>query len=136
PANTLPGAFWRLYLLREWVRRDPATVEERYRAGVAGAVDETSAQADAAPIPTPDEVTAGTDALLAGRRPDDLPDLLDGAARLLRALSAGAGGSSEPTWVTHDEELAGQVTRRSGALVATAEELEGVAALARVDRLV
>ena len=34
-ADTLPGALWRLYVLREWVRRDPATVADRYRLGVA-----------------------------------------------------------------------------------------------------
>ena len=31
---TLPGALWRLYVLREWVRRDPQTVALRYRLGV------------------------------------------------------------------------------------------------------
>src|SRR4029079_12949147 len=31
PADSLPGALWRLYVLREWVRRDPATVADRYR---------------------------------------------------------------------------------------------------------
>src|SRR5690606_18483458 len=33
PADTLPGALWRLYALREWVRRDPRTVADRYRLG-------------------------------------------------------------------------------------------------------
>lgn len=29
PAGTLPGALWRLLLLREWIERDPALVESR-----------------------------------------------------------------------------------------------------------
>ena len=37
PPDTLPGALWRLYVLREWVRRDPTTVVDRYRQGVAAA---------------------------------------------------------------------------------------------------
>jgi len=37
PPDTLPGALWRLYLLREWVRRDPRTVAERFRLGVVRA---------------------------------------------------------------------------------------------------
>src|SRR5690606_38398336 len=35
--NTLPGALWRLYVLREWVRRDPATLAARYLTGMAAA---------------------------------------------------------------------------------------------------
>src|SRR5690625_2760462 len=26
PPRTLPGALWRLYLMREWIRRDPSTI--------------------------------------------------------------------------------------------------------------
>src|SRR5690625_5117888 len=33
PADTLPGALWRLYLLREWGSRDEDTIAERYRLG-------------------------------------------------------------------------------------------------------
>ena len=34
PARTLPGALWRLYVLREWVRRAPDEASLDYRAGV------------------------------------------------------------------------------------------------------
>ena len=30
PAVTLPGALWRLFLVREWIRRDPAPIARRY----------------------------------------------------------------------------------------------------------
>src|SRR5690606_33271014 len=31
--HSLPGALWRLYSLREWVRRDPGTLASRYLTG-------------------------------------------------------------------------------------------------------
>src|SRR5690625_1951694 len=30
PPTSLPGALWRLYLMREWVRTDPQTIAERF----------------------------------------------------------------------------------------------------------
>ena len=50
PPHTLPGALWRLYALREWVRRDPRSVADRYglgeqRAEVHGAVAGVAAPA-------------------------------------------------------------------------------------------
>ena len=30
PATTLPGTLWRLFLVREWIRRDPELVARRY----------------------------------------------------------------------------------------------------------
>src|SRR5690606_9906686 len=35
PAVTLPGALWRLYLLRAWLERDPETITMRFREGTA-----------------------------------------------------------------------------------------------------
>src|SRR5690625_7624385 len=37
PAETLPGALWRLCLLRGWTRRDPHMLAERYRLGCSRA---------------------------------------------------------------------------------------------------
>lgn len=34
PPRSLPGALWRLYVLREWVRRDPAGASREYAAGM------------------------------------------------------------------------------------------------------
>src|SRR5687767_10441266 len=48
PPDSLPGALWRLYLLRSWVRADPAAAAREFAAGrrfapvhevVAGVVD-------------------------------------------------------------------------------------------------
>lgn len=34
PTRSLPGALWRLYVLREWVRRDPEEASREYAAGI------------------------------------------------------------------------------------------------------
>lgn len=166
PATTLPGALWRLFLVREWVRRDPELVERRYatvvdltRAGTstedggqqrvqeAGqastarrAAEAADAQArleaalaDARPVPSPQEVGARIELVLTGRlSPADLAPLLDEVAWFLRALAAG----SHPEWIEQDTDaLAVPVTRRSSALLETAEELSQAARRAAAGRL-
>jgi len=37
PATTLPGTLWRLFLVREWIRRDPELVARRYATVVEAA---------------------------------------------------------------------------------------------------
>ena len=133
PSSTLPGALWRLYLLREWVRRDPRQVSERYRLGerraeVAGVV------AGVAQPPGPQEVVDVCDAVMSGMFTGDLAVQLDRAAAFLRVLAPGTALDAD--WIDDDDdELAFQVTRRAGALLTTAEELESAAALWRADRL-
>ena len=34
PARTLPGVLWRLYVIREWIRRDPDRASREYTAGM------------------------------------------------------------------------------------------------------
>ena len=50
PATTLPGALWRLFLVREWIRRDPALIARRYATVVdlSGAGDTTLSRFEAA----------------------------------------------------------------------------------------
>ena len=89
PADSLPGALWRLYVLREWVRRDPATVADRYRLGVAAAPvhDVVAGVADA---PGPADVRAVADAVLSGVYTGDLDVALERAAAFCRVLATGA----------------------------------------------
>src|SRR5699024_6506189 len=67
PAPTLPGALWRLYLLGEWLSRDPETIMTRFRDGEAHALE----HADDA---------AATDDEQAPQRPSD--DGQDGAGQV------------------------------------------------------
>ena len=89
PADSLPGALWRLYVLREWVRRDPATVADRYRLGVAAAPvhDVVAGVADA---PGPADVLAVADEVLSGVYTGDLDVALERAAAFSRVLATGA----------------------------------------------
>ena len=44
PARSLPGALWRLYVLREWVRRAPDEASREYAADISSG-DEAAEQA-------------------------------------------------------------------------------------------
>lgn len=138
PATTLPGALWRLFLVREWVRRDPDLVERRYATTVDLRQDPAAqerlshllraTQADQVrPVPSPEQVREVIDQVLAGALTDprgELARVLTVAAAFLRALAAG----STPVWIEDDaDELAVQVTRRDSALLRTAEELSEAA---------
>lgn len=133
PPDTLPGALWRLYLLREWVRRDPRTIAERFRLGVERA-EVAGAIAGVAEMPGPEEVLDVADAVLAGVYRGDLAVALERAGAFLRVLATGSALDAD--WIARDDETrASAVTRRASALLATAEELEAAGGLWRRGRL-
>ena len=143
PAATLPGALWRLFLVREWIRRDPALIARRYATVIdlsdLGADDGAlarfeAARAEAEPAPSPGDLRAALDRVLAGDLADvvALAPVLLAVAAFLRALAAG----SDPVWITDDaDELADRVTRRDSALLATADELAEASRRAESGRL-
>ena len=133
PPTTLPGALWRLYMLREWVRRDPRTISERYRMGVARA-EVHDAVAGVASPPGPTEVSQVVDAVLSGVFSADLAVALERAAAFCRVLSTGAALDADFV-EDRDADLARRMTRGASGLVRTAEELEVAAALWRAGRL-
>lgn len=120
PARTLPGALWRLYVLREWVRRAPDEASLDYTAGVRFA-DVDHAVAGAAEPPGPTEVTALADAILAGVFEGDLAVALERAAAFCRVVAAGRADRSE------GEEAA----TRAAHLLDTADDLTAAATLWR-----
>lgn len=128
PSTTMPGALWRLYLVRAWLQRDPETIEARFRQG-AGV---RTPDAEVEPLP-PAVVDEQLTALFNGSLEEDVHRVLDRVAEFLRLLAAGA--AAETGWVTHDDEAARPVTGRNSALTATAQELEHAATLARTGRL-
>lgn len=125
PARTLPGALWRLYVLREWVRRDPVGASADYTSGMRFA-DVNHVVAGPAEPTGPQEVTALTDAILAGVFEGDLAVALDRAAAFCRVVAAGRGERTE------GEEEA----QRAGQLLVTAENLTAAARLWRRGDLV
>ena len=94
PGRSLPGALWRLYVLREWVRRAPDEASLDYTAGVRFA-DVDHAVAGAAEPPGPTEVTTLADAILAGVFEGDLAVALERAAAFCRVVAAGRADRSE-----------------------------------------
>ncbi|QDB80394.1 hypothetical protein FHE66_12695 [Georgenia sp. 311] len=139
PASTLPGALWRLYLLRAWLERDPETIATRFRGGTEHTTpvelreDDVENPRDAVVAPAPTVLGERLSQLFSGTDETELAGLLEEAAAFLRVLAAGTG--SDPGWRTHDEEAAAPVTGRTGALTATAAELDDAAARARAGRL-
>lgn len=141
PAVTLPGALWRLYLLRAWLERDPETIAMRFREGTAAAAPAATrepgadepADREALAAPQPAELDERLAALFSGTGETDLADVLEQSAAFLRVLSRGA--SADPRWRTHNDDAARAVTGRAGALTATADELEQAAVRARAGRL-
>lgn len=129
--GTLPGALWRLYLLREWVRRDAPVVAERYRMGMARA-EVHDAVAGVATPPGPEEVRAVTDAVLSGVYAGDLAVALERAGAFCRVLATGSAVDAD---LMDDTDLAGRVTRGASGLVRTAEELERAAGMWRAGML-
>ncbi|MDQ0375141.1 hypothetical protein J2X26_003471 [Cellulomonas humilata] len=133
PADSLPGALWRLYVLREWVRRDPATVADRYRLGVAAAPVH-DVVAGVAEAPGPADVLAVADEVLSGVYTGDLDVALERAAAFGRVLATGAAFDADHLDDV-DPSAAQRLTRGAASLVRTAEELEHAASLWRADRL-
>lgn len=129
--GTLPGALWRLYALREWVRRDPRTIAERYRLGTQRA-QVADAVAGVASPPGPAEVMAVADAVLSGVYTADLAVALERAGAFCRVLVTGSALDAD---LVEDVDLAGRMTRGASGLLRTAEELEDAARLWRADRL-
>ncbi|WP_413451961.1 hypothetical protein AA0Y32_13365 [Georgenia phoenicis] len=131
PSTTLPGALWRLYVMREWVRADPSRIADRFalgrhRAEVAGVI------AGVVEPPGPTDVAHLADAVLAGVYEGDLDVALDRAAAFVRVVATGAALDADSL---DDEDLAGGLTRRASALLRTAEELEHAAEMWRVGTL-
>lgn len=133
PADTLPGALWRLYVLREWVRRDPSTVAERYRLGVDAAPVHEVVAGVVSP-PGPDDVRTAADAVLSGVFTGDLAVALERAAAFCRILAVGAAFDADAVDLV-DSHRGTRLTRGAASLTRTAEELEQAATMWRADRL-
>lgn len=133
PAETLPGALWRLYVLREWVRRDPQTLAERYRLGVEAAPVHDVVAGVASP-PGPNDLRDLADAVLSGVYTGDLAVALERGAAFCRVLATGAAFDADYLEGT-DSDAAHRLTRGASSLVRTAEELEHAASLWRAERL-
>lgn len=87
PARSLPGALWRLYVLREWVVTDPDRVAREYAAGLQAA-EPDPALADIE-SPGPDEVRRVADEILRGAFTGDFAVALERAAAFSHVVAVG-----------------------------------------------
>lgn len=86
--DSLPGALWRLYLLRTWVHRQPEVAAREYAAGKAYApVQEVLA--GVVDPPGPEEVIALVDTVVRGIVGADLDVALDRAASFAHICGVG-----------------------------------------------
>ncbi len=133
PANSLPGALWRIYLIREWVQRDPAGVSADYTEGVRHA-DVAHAVAGAAEPPGPEEIRELGDAIVRGVYGGDLAVALERAAAFCQVVSVGRAHRADDR-DGHDDLGAAYATRTAGSLVTTAGDLRRAAGLWRQGKL-
>ncbi|MFP3466151.1 DNA-directed RNA polymerase subunit beta [Leifsonia sp. SIMBA_070] len=129
-AKTLPGALWRIYLLRLLIRQDAEGTAYLYQRGteVLRSIDAVVA---GAPNPTgPAEITELADRILRGLFEGDFAVALDRAAAFCRVAAAGAASVADDRDVL-DPERASELTTRALRFTRTAEELAVCARLWR-----
>ena len=132
-AHSLPGALWRIYMLREWVKFDSAAVARSYHHGVHAA-HVRHAIAGVEDPPGPAEVRSLADSVLSGVFSGDLAVALDRAGAFCRVVATGAAFEAESD-DGHDDRRAHQTSLRAAQLLRTGEDLERCAAMWREDRL-
>ena len=143
PARSLPGALWRLYVLREWVRRDPVGASADYAAGIRFA-DVPHVVVGVAEPPGPAEMQELTDAILTGVFDGDLAIALQQASSFCRVVAAGraqrandadVNGADASDAEAIDSEWGSAHTRRAASLMTTGDDLEACARLWAQDDL-
>ncbi|HEY0248057.1 MAG TPA: DNA-directed RNA polymerase subunit beta [Gryllotalpicola sp.] len=133
-AKTLPGALWRVYLVRLLIRQNPAETSYLFQRGVelSRTIDPVVAGAEQ---PTgPAEIIELADRILRGAFEGDFADALDRASAFCRVEATGCTSVADDADPV-DSERAGELTRRASRFVQTADELTACARLWRADSL-
>jgi hypothetical protein len=134
PARSLPGALWRLYALREWVRTCAVEASADFAAGTAR-VPVAEVVAGSADPPTPQALRVLLDEVLHGVFAGDLAVALERAGAFCRVVVAGRVQRAYDVEAT-DPGSALELTRSSASLSDTAGDLEAAAGLWRTHDLV
>lgn len=133
PAVSLPGALWRLYALREWVRRSPEVAAQEYAAGIRHA-HVSHAVAGSADPNGPDELRRLIDTILEGVFTGDLAVALERAAAFCRVIASGRADLAE-RHDGHNDTAAGFATRSAAAVADTGRDLSKCASQWRLGLL-
>lgn len=134
PADTLPGALWRLSLVRVLIRQDPQGTAIAFERGVARLATADAAIAGAPEPAGPAEIAELVDQILTGAYSGDLAIALDRAAASCRILAEGTVGEADVSDLV-DDERASRLTARAARLAQMATELTVAARLQRADSL-
>jgi hypothetical protein len=132
--RSLPGALWRIYLLRTLIRQDPESISFLYQRGseLAVSIDPVIA---GAPAPTgPAEIMELADQILRGLFSGDFGIALDRAAAFCRLTSMGSTSLADDVEATAPDRATG-LTTRALRLSQTATEFAFCARLWRSDSL-
>ena len=130
PPESLAGALWRLYAIRQWVHADPAGAARQFAEGRRRAPFH-EAVAGVADPPGPDEVRELVDAVLSGVATGDVAITFERAAAFARVVAVGraelAAGTHGATATGEAGREGATLTVAAARLVRTAEELEHAA---------
>jgi hypothetical protein len=133
-AKSLPGALWRIYLMRLLIRQDPDGTSLLYQRGTE-VLQTIDAVVAGAPLPTgPDEITALADEILRGIFVGDFATALDRAAAFCRVAAAGATSIADDADFTSPAR-ATELTSRADRFALTADEFTACARLHRAGQL-
>jgi hypothetical protein len=132
--RSLPGALWRIYLMRTLIRQDAETISFLYQRGseLVSTIDPVVAGATA---PTgPAEITELADQILRGLFQGDFAIALDRAAAFCRLTSAGSTSLADDVEPSNPER-ATELTTRALRLSQTAVEFASCARMWRAGDL-
>lgn len=133
-AHSLPGALWRMYLIRDLIRSQAEQMSVLFSQGleVLSTVDVVVA---GAPTPAgPQEMVTLADTILHGAFTGDFSGALDRAASFCRIVAAGCTALANASDSTHPERATG-LTLQASRLTQTAHELALCARLWRENAL-
>jgi hypothetical protein len=132
--RSLPGALWRIYLLRVVIRQDATGTSYLFQRGTE-VLTTIDAAVAGAPVPTgPDEIIDLADQILRGLFRGDFAIALDRAASFARILAAGCTSVADDSEAINPER-ATELTTRAARLAQTAVELTACARLHRSGNL-
>lgn len=123
---SLPGALWRLYLVRAVVHHNPSGTAHLFQRGVDDLSTIDAVVAGAPDLLTAEDFSGVLDDILVGAFEGDLAHALERAAAVATAVSAGA-----ISLASVDDGEAPYLTSRSLSWSVIAQELEGCASRAR-----
>ncbi len=133
-ARSLPGALWRLYLIRAVVRNDPESTSYTYQRGAETLATIDPVVAGAVAPTGPDEISALCDQILRGVFDGDLAVAFDRASAFARVMRTGYVVLAEGT-ERSDADHARILTTRAAHYAQFADDFRSVAALWRSNSL-